>query len=126
MQKVLTWVLLIFITGFSSLSIAQQTINDGVYTQEQVEAGQNVYADVCGSCHGLKFYKDIWKGWVNQSLVDFWSTIVSEMPSDNPGSLLDEEYTNIVANILSDMGFPAGNVALDPNQGMDKITIIAP
>jgi|TARA_B100002003_G_C14104409_1_gene531206 mono/diheme cytochrome c family protein len=112
---------------FVSTSYAQtKTIKDGVYTEAQLAAGQNAYEANCNACHDIKFYRDIWKGWIDKPLLNFWYIIVAEMPADNPGSLLDTEYTNIVANILSEMGFPSGESVLDPNDGMDEINIVAP
>ncbi|MDA1372463.1 MAG: cytochrome c [Proteobacteria bacterium] len=112
---------------FVSPSYSQgKTIKDGVFTIEQVAAGQGVYETNCKVCHDLKFYRDTWKGWIDKPLLNFYYMIVAEMPADNPGSLLDAEYTNIVANVLLEMGFPAGESNLDPNDGMDEIIIVAP
>ncbi|MFT4861440.1 MAG: hypothetical protein ACI95C_000650 [Pseudohongiellaceae bacterium] len=108
----------------SSHSSAQNTTTaEGVFTLEQASAGEVTYNASCKTCHDIKFYRDIWSYWEQRSLEGFWSRIVSEMPSENPGSLLDEEYTNIVAFILSDLGYPAGNSVLDPYNGMAEITI---
>ena len=124
---VLTVFLSICFTTFASASYAQQrTLLDGVYTDAQVTAGEDVYESSCNACHDLKFYRAMWKVWVDKPLMNFWYTIVAEMPSDNPGSLMDTEYTNILANILSEMGFPSGDTELDPNKGMDQITIVMP
>ena len=71
----------------------------------------------------MNFYRDIWFAWEERPLMNFWYILVSEMPSDNPGSLSDDEYTNIVAYILSDLGFPAGGIPLDPSNEMEGITI---
>ncbi|HAJ75955.1 MAG TPA: hypothetical protein DCM64_05825 [Gammaproteobacteria bacterium] len=120
-------VALILLIWFVSTSYAQtKTIKDGVFTEAQVEAGQNAYEANCNVCHNIKFYRDIWKGWIDKPLLNFWYTIVAEMPADNPGSLLDAEYTYIVANILSEMGFPSGDTVLDPNNGMGQINIVSP
>ena len=104
----------------------EQTIKDGVFTEAQAVAGQDAYDAACKACHDMKFYRDIWNGWEGKPLLNFWYLLVGEMPADNPGSLLDAEYTDIVAYILADMGFPAGTAALDPNNGMDAITVVAP
>ena len=45
------------------------------------------------------------------------------MPSDNPGSLSDPEYTDIIAYILSELGYPPGDAALDTGDGMEGIYI---
>lgn len=111
----------------SPLASAQQiTTQDGVYTQTQVDAGRETFTEYCAACHESKFYRDIWPAWEGRSLKNFWFIIVGEMPADNPGMLYDEEYTNIVAVILADLGFPAGDSALDPNGNMEEILIAAP
>ena len=110
-----------------SASYAQQrTVKDGVFTDAQVAAGQVAYDTNCEACHDIKFYGDIWEYWQEKPLLDFWFTIVAEMPSDNPGSLLDEEYTDIVAYILSERGYPSGDTVLDRYNGMDNISIVSP
>jgi hypothetical protein len=45
------------------------------------------------------------------------------MPSDNPGSLFDQEYTDIIAYILSDIGYPSGEDVLETGNGMEGISI---
>lgn len=105
-----------------SIVIAQdRTTNDGVFTEEQVAAGAPVYASSCGTCHDLKFYDFTFRSWMGKPLMDFWYHIVAEMPSDNPGSLYDDEYTAVIAFILSELGYPVGDVPLDPTNGMDLI-----
>jgi len=120
-------VILLLGLGFSSVSYAQQiTTKDGVFTQAQAAAGQVAYDDACKACHDMSFYNDIWEAWEGKPLSNFWNIIVAEMPSDNPGSLYDAEYTDAVAYILSSMGFPAGEKVLDVNNGMDQIVIVSP
>lgn len=114
----------VLITSFASIALAQApTTADGVFTSAQVAAGKTAYNASCAACHDMKFYRDIWSYWEGKPLEGFWFRIVAEMPSDNPGSLLDEEYTNILAFILSDLGYPAGESFLDPYNGMSEITI---
>ena len=43
-----------------------------------------------------------------------------------PGSLMLEEYTDVIAYILSENGFPAGDAKLDPDNGMDAIKVVTP
>jgi hypothetical protein len=37
-----------------------------------------------------------------------------------------DEYTDVVAYILSENGFPTGETALDPDVNMADISIVAP
>jgi len=125
-RKVLAITLLLFYWAGSPSYAQQKTIQDGVFTEAQVSAGQMANNAGCKACHDTKFYRDIWKGWIDKPLMNFWNFIVAEMPSDNPGSLLDQEYTDVIAYILWDLGFPSGETALDPMNGMDKINIVSP
>ena len=111
----------------ASPSYAQQkTIEDGVFTEAQVAAGKQVYDMSCGGCHNMDFYRNILRTRQGAILKDLWWTLVGSMPEDNPGSLADDEYTTVIAYILAENGFPAGESTLDPNNGMDQIKIVAP
>jgi mono/diheme cytochrome c family protein len=103
-----------------------RTIKDGVFTQAQVDAGKATYDTSCKTCHDMRFYRDALKSWDGQPVLWMWETILGTMPADNPGSLMLEEYTDVVAYILSENGFPAGETALDPDGNMSDISIVAP
>lgn len=103
-----------------------KTVNDGVFTESQVSSGQAVYDSQCKTCHNMRFYRDTLRSWSNQPLLYLWENIMGTMPADNPGSLMFEEYTDVIAYILSENGFPAGDATLDPDNGMDAIKILAP
>lgn len=104
----------------------EKTVNDGVFTEAQVSSGQVVYDSQCKTCHNMRFYRDTLRSWSNQPLLYLWENIMGTMPADNPGSLMFEEYTDVIAYILSENGFPAGDATLDPDNGMDAIKILAP
>lgn len=103
-----------------------KTLKDGVFTDAQATAGQLVFDNSCKTCHNLRFYRDTMKSWDSQPLQFLYDTIIGTMPADNPGSLGLDEYTNVVAYILSELKFPAGEQALDHTAGMEHITIISP
>lgn len=120
--------LMLLTTVFLSYVAAAQdkTVNDGVFTEGQVSSGQIVFDAQCKTCHNMRFYRDTLRSWNNQPLLYLWESIMGTMPADNPGSLMFEEYTDVIAYILSENGFPAGDTKLDPDNGMDSIAIIAP
>ena len=111
----------------SQAGIAQEkTVKDGVFTEAQVTSGQIVYDSQCKTCHNMQFYRDTLRSWNNHPLLYLWESIMGTMPADNPGSLMFEEYTDVIAYILSENGFPTGNTELDPDNGMEQINILTP
>ena len=111
----------------SQAGIAQEkTVKDGVFTEAQVTSGQIVSDSQCKTCHNMQFYRDTLRSWNNQPLLYLWESIMGTMPADNPGSLMFEEYTDVIAYILSENGFPTGNTELDPDNGMEQINILTP
>jgi alcohol dehydrogenase (cytochrome c) len=121
--------ILLFVTTilFSYAAVAvEKTVKDGVFTEDQVSSGKIVYDAQCKTCHNMRFYRDTLRSWNNQPLLYLWESIMGTMPADNPGSLMFEEYTDVIAYILSENGFPSGDLKLDPDNGMDSIGIVAP
>lgn len=126
MIKTFTYLTLVGSIFISCAASAQKTVNDGVFTQAQVDAGKLVYDSSCKNCHNMRFYRDTLKSWNNQPLLYLWENIMGTMPADNPGSLMLDEYTDVIAYILSENDFPAGESKLDPDDGMEDINILSP
>ena len=110
----------------SSIACAQEAAAPpAVYTTDQAAAGASVYAQSCAVCHGpalegiaapaLKgdaFHEMA----AAQSLTaDSLLTVTAlTMPQSNPGTLTPEQYNQVVAYILQENGYPAGNTPLTP------------
>lgn len=125
--KLAAGLLILMSVTLAQTGLAQElTVKDGVFTAEQVASGQQVYDAQCKTCHNMRFYRDTLRSWNNQPLLYLWENIMGTMPGDNPGSLMFEEYTDVIAYILSENGFPAGDLKLDPDNGMDNIKILSP
>ena len=118
--------LLICLLGGRNVYAQDKTVKDGVFTETQVASGQIVYDSQCKTCHNMQFYRDTLRSWNNQPLLWLWESIMGTMPADNPGSLMLEEYTDVIAYILSENGFPTGDNELDPDNGMEQISILPP
>lgn len=102
-----------------------ESVWDGVFTEAQATRGQFAYEGSCGFCHGsrldgaaddpdmrsapplarAKFLRD----WEGRSLAALFEYTKATMPEDNPGSLSDEEYVDIIAYMLSVSRIPSGN-----------------
>ena len=96
-----------------------KSTNDGVYTKAQGERGQKVFADKCTACHepsrfsGEAFHES----WDNKPLKELWDVASGTMPEDNPGSLKQQEYADILAYFLQLNAFPTGDAELLPGPG---------
>jgi mono/diheme cytochrome c family protein len=111
-------------TGWFSQNIrAQQpqTVNQGVYGDEQAKRGEVTYKSRCASCHGDTLAgglgpplagDDFIANWNQQPLSNLFSKIRNTMPQDAPGKLTGEQTVDIVAYILRSGKFPAGRTEL--------------
>ena len=104
---------------------------DGVFTEAQAARGRSVYSGACGLCHGRRLNgapddpdmrstpplarARFLREWEGLSLAALLSYTRLTMPEDNPGSLADEEYVDVVAYILSMSGMPAAGDELPPD-----------
>jgi mono/diheme cytochrome c family protein len=83
---------------------------DGVYSQAQADRGQAVFVNVCASCHTRSQFTDgTWhRKWEGQTVFDVLESIRTTMPNDNPSGLSDREYVDVIAYLLKQNGYPAG------------------
>ena len=104
---------------------------DGVFTEAQAERGRAAYPGACALCHGRRLNgapddpdmaatpalarARFLRTWDGKSLATLFEYTRATMPQDNPGSLTDEEYVDLIAYMLSVGGMPAGEVDLRPD-----------
>lgn len=101
---------------------ASRTTWDGVFMKEQALDGAVVYQERCSTCHGPNLeggedapplagaqFSLVWEG---RRLDDLLSRMERRMPMDAPGSLGRDAYTNLVAFLLEQNGFPPGPAKL--------------
>jgi mono/diheme cytochrome c family protein len=112
------------------------TTRDGVYTPAQVASGKVIYTRSCTVCHleslaggvneapalkGKQFLSD----WEGKPLRSLFGRLISTMPSDDPGSLSEQETLDVVAYLLQENGYPAGKKPLGPPDALNKIQFVA-
>lgn len=94
-----------------------RTTNDGVYTTAQADRGKAVFDSKCTGCHepsrftGEAFYE----AFNDKPMKELWDVASGTMPEDNPGSLKQQEYGDILAYILSLNEFQTGDAELPGN-----------
>jgi len=102
-----------------------RTVWDGVYTTGQAERGRTEYDVWCASCHQSDLSGGVLVGddeapslrsmeklLERRDLDNLYTFIKSGMPKEEPGSLEDETYADILTYLLQENGFPAGTTEL--------------
>ena len=93
------------------------------FTAEQVDRGRAVYGRNCTDCHGTtldngEFGGPVLKGfyfrqkWAPIGVGALYSFTKGLMPPDRPGGLTDQSYADLIAYILSNNGYTAGDKEL--------------
>jgi len=100
---------------------------------DQQGRGKTLYGDKCASCHQetLKGTTEtppltgdtFWSNWETYSANNLVEQIRTTMPEDNPGSLMRQEYVDIVAYILKFNEVPfTGDLPMDAD-GLKMVSI---
>lgn len=99
------------LAGLSASQIVAQdaAVPGAYYTEEQAERGERAFLQNCSGCHG---YQMIDSFVTYRNLDEFHSLISLTMPWEDPGILPDEFYIDMVAYMLREAGFPAGEEEL--------------
>lgn len=102
----------------------QSTTNDGIYSKKQADAAKEQFDKVCADCHpftvaGKKKPKDVplgedpfYDNWTGRPVSQMITTIALTMPNDGSAVVTEEEAANLVAYILQQNGFVAGEQPL--------------
>ena len=105
-------------------SAVQTTTNDGIYTKAQADGAKKQFDKICAECHAFtvaakKKPKDLTLGdepffesWTGRPVVDLVNVIVLTMPNDGSAVVSEAEAVDLVAYVLQQNGFPAGQKPL--------------
>ena len=126
------------ITAFAQVASKDHatTTRDGVYTSAQAASGKAVYTKNCTVCHlgslsgGLNEApplkgKQFLSEWEGMPLRSLFGRIISTMPSDDPGSLSEQETLDVLAYLLEENSYPPGKKRLGPPDALNKVQFVA-
>jgi alcohol dehydrogenase (cytochrome c) len=109
-------------TVFGACPGLGQELPPAPFTAAQVDAGRQAYIDHCMMCHGTKLQgigdaqklvgQDFVDLWGHDTTKDLFTSVRVEMPQNDPGSLSDEMYLNLVAFLLHANGARTGTTPL--------------
>jgi mono/diheme cytochrome c family protein len=111
---------------------ASRTVRDGVFTAAQADRGGAVFSEKCATCHegadvdgppltGTPFIER----WREDTLDGLFEFIKTRMPQTAPGSLAETAYLDIVAHVLKENDYPAGERELTAGS-LSGILLVGP
>ncbi len=107
----------VWVGGSPTAAQSDRAASDGAYTEAQAKRGAMTYQEACASCHmpdlrGEGFAPALvddafavrWKG---RTVDELFIILKGTMPADDPESLPDAQYADLVAFLLRENGYPA-------------------
>jgi hypothetical protein len=96
------------------LDVPTRSVNSGVYQASQAEQGRQLFEQECSVCHEVENYagNNLIAKWGGGYLSDISQDFSLAMPPANPGGLTPVSYASIVAYLLRESRYPAGNATL--------------
>jgi mono/diheme cytochrome c family protein len=95
---------------------ASKTTKARVYTAAQATRGEELYMSLCVSCHPPATYTGaVFKAWQGRNLGELLAFLQEKMPKNDPGSLTDKEYADVIAYLLKLNKMPTGRAELLPD-----------
>ncbi len=106
----------------------QKSIHDGVFTAEQAESGEEVYASICLDCHATDtFGPDYMEGWSGASVGELYEMLQATMPYESPGTLEDKQYADVLVYLFQINGVKAGETEMPSDvEQLREISITGP
>ncbi len=91
-------------------SNGQRSTGQGVYSREQWLRGRDVYAGLCAGCHQAVTHvgPQFSTSWAGKKLSDLFGFLRERMPKNDPGSLSEQEYVDVMSYMLRLNGMPSG------------------
>jgi quinoprotein glucose dehydrogenase len=97
---------------------------DGIYTASQADRGRAVFQSTCTTCHNFDLKGNAGRGpalvgdafmmnWEAENLNTLFTRLKTTMPRNNPGSLADNTYLDLLAYVLQANAFPEGTKELN-------------
>ncbi len=100
-------------TASSSPAARHALVRDslGLYTAAQAARGEAVHKAVCAECHEMQDFtnEDFKLNWNGSTLFELYESIRTTMPDENPGTLTQQQYTDVVTYLLRLNELPEGD-----------------
>src|SRR6266850_5443180 len=111
------------VAGAQTAPAKNNTLWDGLYSDDQASRGNAVFNVTCANCHTLDSQgnrplsgKKFWDSYTQKTVGDLFTFMQKNMPNGNGGSLSEKTYADLVALVLKSNGIPAGTTELVPSE----------
>ena len=92
---------------------AAKTTEARDYSAAQATRGEDLYMSLCVSCHPPATYTGaVFKTWQGRNLGELLAFLQEKMPKNDPGSMTDKEYADVIAYLLKLNKMPTGRAEL--------------
>jgi mono/diheme cytochrome c family protein len=111
-------------------AVAQVSVWSGVYTAAQGKRGQELYSGACSQCHGPRLNgaaqsdqppspaiarAGFLRKWEGKTVAELFKYVREMMPTDNPGTLSDQQAIDSITYMFAVSEIPAGDKELPPD-----------
>ena len=88
----------------------ERSTKEGVFNRDQWMRGRDLYAGLCAGCHPAVTHVGpvFTKSWAGKKLSDLFGFLRERMPKNDPGSLSEQEYVDVMSYMLRLNGMPQG------------------
>ena len=102
----------------------RKSVWDGVFAPDQAARGKTAFEATCAGCHGTdlsgmsgpELAGDRFRNkWDFQSVNQLFTEMKTRMPRNNPATLGDETYLDLLTYVLAANAFPSGTDPLTPD-----------
>jgi quinoprotein glucose dehydrogenase len=107
-------------------------VTPAIYTDAQARRGEAIFQKSCATCHAQSGWgpplrgNAFWSSWDGKPARSLYSTIISLMPPDEPGSLTERTVVDTVAYILKMNRLPAGEKEIKTAADLNSIELRRP
>ncbi len=101
--------------AFGSCFVVQGAAAEPLYTATQATRGERAFLTNCAGCHGYSMISIFGR---YRNAYDYYGVAATSMPWEEAGSLPVQDYVDIIAYMMRENGFPAGDVELRPDRAV--------
>ena len=122
----------ITLTGLAPAARVANAVTPAIYTDAQAKRGETVFQKNCAKCHSQRGFGPplrgdaFWSSWDGKPARSLYSTIISSMPPDDPGSMTEKNVVDTVAYILRVNLLRAGNKEIKQAADLNGIELMRP